>query len=285
MNIFVRVLNPILMILVGLGAGVIVSKQRDVKWNLYGIGALTFIASQILHIPFNIWFFNPILQEFTSTTPKGLTLYIVAIALGLSAGFFEETARYLVYRFGIKHAREWKDALMFGAGHGGIEAILLGLLAFLSVLQLISLTGQDLSHIIPEDQLPMAQAQINAFWETPWYGVLLGAVERAIALCFHIAASVLVLQAFQKRNIAWLLAAIGFHALLDAIAVFGSLTWGAYSTEGALAIFALVSLGIIFLFRPMDKQQEALPLAPPTLSEIRRMDITTEQIEDSRYAQ
>ena len=284
MNIFVRVLNPIWMILIGLAAGVIVSKQRDVKWNLYGIGALTFIASQIFHIPFNIWLLNPVMQEFTSVAPQGIALLILAAALGLSAGFFEETARYLVYRFGIKDAREWKDALMFGAGHGGIEAILLGLLTFLSVLQLISLTGQDLSHIVPEDQLPLAQAQITAFWEIPWYGVLLGTVERAIALCFHIAASVLVLQAFQKRNIVWLLAAIGFHALLDAIAVYGSQIWGAYLTEGALAIFTLLSLGIIFLFRPKDKQQEEIPLAPPTLSEIQPMDITTDQIEDSRYA-
>jgi len=284
MNIFVRVLNPILMILTGLAAGVIVSKQRDVKWNLYGIGALTFIASQIFHIPFNIWVLNPVLQEFTSITPQGAALLILAVALGLSAGFFEETARYLVYRFGIKDAREWKDALMFGAGHGGIEAILLGLLAFLSVLQLISLTGQDLSHIVPEDQLPLAQAQITSFWEIPWYGVLLGTVERAIALCFHIAASVLVLQAFQKRNVVWLLAAIGFHALLDAIAVYGFQIWGAYLTEGALAIFTLLSLGIIFLFRPKDKQQEEIPLAPPTLSEIRHMDVTTDQIEESKYA-
>ncbi|HLF90501.1 MAG TPA: YhfC family glutamic-type intramembrane protease, partial [Anaerolineales bacterium] len=262
MNIFVRVLNPIWMILIGLAAGVIVSKQRDVKWNLYGIGALTFIASQIFHIPFNIWLLNPVMQEFTSVAPQGIALLILAAALGLSAGFFEETARYLVYRFGIKDAREWKDALMFGAGHGGIEAILLGLLTFLSVLQLISLTGQDLSHIVPEDQLPLAQAQITAFWEIPWYGVLLGTVERAIALCFHIAASVLVLQAFQKQNIVWLLAAIGFHALLDAIAVYGSQIWGAYLTEGVLAIFTLLSLGIIFLFRPKDKQQEEIPLAP-----------------------
>ena len=284
MNIFVRVLNPIWMILIGLAAGVIVSKQRDVKWNLYGIGALTFIASQIFHIPFNIWLLNPVMQEFTSVAPQGIAPLILAAALGLSAGFFEETARYLVYRFGIKDAREWKDALMFGAGHGGIEAILLGLLTFLSVLQLISLTGQDLSHIVPEDQLPLAQAQITAFWEIPWYGVLLGTVERAIALCFHIAASVLVLQAFQKRNIVWLLAAIGFHALLDAIAVYGSQIWGAYLTEGVLAIFTLLSLGIIFLFRPKDKQQEEIPLAPPTLSEIQLMDITTDQIEDSRYA-
>lgn len=284
MNIFVRVLNPIWMILIGLAAGVIVSKQRDVKWNLYGIGALTFIASQIFHIPFNIWLLNPVMQEFTSVAPQGIAPLILAAALGLSAGFFEETARYLVYRFGIKDAREWKDALMFGAGHGGIEAILLGLLTFLSVLQLISLTGQDLSHIVPEDQLPLAQAQITAFWEIPWYGVLLGTVERAIALCFHIAASVLVLQAFQKQNIVWLLAAIGFHALLDAIAVYGSQIWGAYLTEGVLAIFTLLSLGIIFLFRPKDKQQEEILLAPPTLSEIQPMDITTDQIEDSRYA-
>jgi uncharacterized membrane protein YhfC len=284
MNSFIRVLNPILMILVGLAAGIVVSKQRDAKWNLYGIGALTFIASQILHIPFNIKVLNPLLQKVTPTLSQGNALIFLSITLGLSAGFFEESARYLVYGFGIKDARQWKDALMFGAGHGGIEAILLGILAFLSALQLISLEGQDLSLLIPEEQLPLAQAQIDAFWALPWYGVLLGAVERIIAICFHVAASILVLQAFQRQNIVWVLCAIGFHTLLNAVAVYGSQTWGIYLTEGILLLVSILSVGIIFTLRPKDRPQPESPQTSPALPEIRRMEITADQIEDSKYA-
>jgi uncharacterized membrane protein YhfC len=238
MDIFIRVLNPVLMILCGLAAGVIVSRQGDVRWNLFGIGAITFIGSQILHIPFNHWVLNPLFQEIGGASPlQGNNLIIIAIGLGLSAGVFEETARYIVYRFWIKDARIWKDALMFGAGHGGIEAILLGIITLLAVFQIVSLSGQDLSSIIPQEQLPIAQAQVNAFWALPWYGVLLGTGERVIALIFHISASVLVLQVFRRKNIAWLFAAIFLHAGLNAIAVYGSQTWGIYLTEGALAMF------------------------------------------------
>ncbi|NJN44100.1 MAG: YhfC family intramembrane metalloprotease [Anaerolineae bacterium] len=250
MDIFIRVLNPIIMIILGLAAGVIVSRQGNAKWNLYGIGALTFVGSQILHIPFNAWVLNPALEELPGTLPlRGGNLIIVALGLGLSAGVFEEVSRYVVFRFGIKDARSWKDALMFGAGHGGIEAILLGGLTLFSVMQIISLTEQDLSSIIPGEQLTLAEAQITAFWALPWYGVLLGARERLIALIFHVSASVLVLQVFQRNNIAWLFAAIFLHTSINAIAVYGSQTWGIFLTEGALALFSLLCFGIIFVFR------------------------------------
>ena len=281
MDIFVRILNPVLMILLGLAAGIIVSRQRFVEWKLYGIGALTFIGSQILHIPFNVWILNPILENLDMLT-EGAYLVILAITLGLSAGVFEETFRYFVYRFWIKDARRWKDGLMFGAGHGGIEAILLGILSLLTVFQIVTLSEQDLSRLIPEEQLPLAEAQIAAFWAVPWYGVFLGAIERVFALCFHIAASVLVLQVFQRRNILWLFGAIGLHAGLDALAVYGARAWGPYITEGALALFTVFSLAIIFVLRT-EEQQEETPFPPPPLPEIRRMDITQDQIEDSKY--
>ncbi len=284
MDIFVRVLNPILMIFFGLAAGIIASKQRNVEWKLYGIGALTFIGSQVLHIPFNVRVLNPVLQNLPSDAQnEGTALIVVAITLGLSAGVFEETFRYLVYRFWIKDARKWKDALMFGAGHGGVEAILLGVFTLLTVINIISLADKDLSGFVPAEQLPIAQAQITAFWAAPWQKVLLGAGERVFALCFHISASVLVLQVFQKGSIIWLFGAIGLHTLLDGLAVYSSQTWGTYPTEGVLAIFSVFCIGIIFWLKTDDEPEEESAETPP-LPEIQRVDVTLDNIEDSKYA-
>ena len=198
MDIFVRILNPILMIVMPLGLAVYLVRRLKVEWKLFGLGAAIFVFSQVLHIPFNIWVLNPFLKNVGLDFPQqGWPLILLAIFYGLSAGLFEEIARYLGFRFWLKEDRTWKDSIMYGAGHGGIEAILLGILAFIAFFQLSALRNIDLSTVVPAEQLSLAQTQIDAYWSAPWYVSLFGALERVAAISFHISASVLVLQAFQ----------------------------------------------------------------------------------------
>jgi uncharacterized membrane protein YhfC len=42
----------------------------------------------------------------------------------LTAGVFEETARYIAYRFLLKE-HNMENGLIYGVGHGGIESIML----------------------------------------------------------------------------------------------------------------------------------------------------------------
>ena len=186
MDIFVRILNPILMIVMPLGLAVYLVRRLKVEWKLFGLGAVIFVGSQVLHIPFNIWVLNPFLENAgLDFTQQGRPLVILAILYGLSAGLFEEIARYLGFRFWLKEDRTWKDSLMYGAGHGGIEAILLGILAFIAFFQLSALRGTDLSTVIPAEHFALAQTQIDAYWSAPWYVSLFGALERAATICFH----------------------------------------------------------------------------------------------------
>ena len=123
MNIAARILNFSLMIAMPLGLAVYLSRKLKTEWRLFGVGVLTFILSQVFHIPFNIWLLRPLLQNLGLSLPQpGLQLAVVGLFYGLSAGLFEEITRYLGYRFWIKDERDWESALMYGAGHGGIEA-------------------------------------------------------------------------------------------------------------------------------------------------------------------
>jgi hypothetical protein len=61
---------------------------------------------------------------------------------------------------------------------------------------------------------------------------------------------VLVLQAFRRKNLLWLGAAILWHAAADASAVFVAGTWGVYWAEAAVGVFGMASLGLIFALRP-----------------------------------
>ena len=287
-DIVIRVLNALLMIAIPLVLGVYLSKKQGTGWRLFGIGAVTFIASQVLHIPFNAWVLNPLLEtlglSFTGTTVQSIVL---ALLFGLSAGVFEETSRYVVYRFWLKKPldRTWRSALMFGAGHGGIESIILGVLALVAFIQLLVYRNADLSAIVPADQLELAMSQVETYWSLPWYAALLGAVERAAAISFHLSATVLVLQVFRRRNILWLFFAIGLHTLLDAVAVFGMQTWGMYITEALIVGLAILSLGIIFLLRQPTELSDILPPeeTQSPFSEIQSQEPTIENLEDSRY--
>ena len=52
-------------------------------------------------------------------------LWLYALYAGLMAGAFEECGRWLALKLTLRWSRGPEDALMYGAGHGGIEAVLL----------------------------------------------------------------------------------------------------------------------------------------------------------------
>ncbi|KAF0108725.1 MAG: hypothetical protein FD146_611 [Anaerolineaceae bacterium] len=259
MNILILTygLNAVLMIAMPVGLAVFLARRWKLGWSIWWIGAATFILSQVGHIPFN-WAMSLWLNGTGMVYwPPLAQLAFNAVFLGLSAGVFEEGTRWLVLRFWIKKARSWRTGILFGAGHGGVEAILFGILVLASYVSMLVLRSMDLSALVPAGQLELAQQQVAAYWSAPWYATLLGAVERLFAIPCHIALAVMVMQVFTRRKIGWLFAAIGFHALLDAAAVFGQQYLSIYALEGVIGLFAVLSVCIIFLLRQPE------PLAKP----------------------
>lgn len=250
---FVRLLNAMLMMGLPLVLGVYLARKHGGAWRLFLVGGVTFVVSQALHLPFNSQALVPLLEELGWMRGTAPAQQIgLAVALGLSAGVFEELARYVVLRWWQRDLRTWSQGLMFGAGHGGVEAILLGLLALYAFLQAVAYRGADLSGIVPPEALQTAQAQLEAYWSLPWYASLLGAVERGFTLVFHVAAAMLVLQVFTRGGLGWLLAAVLWHTFTDAAAVFVAANWGVYAAEGTLLIIAGLSLAMIVYLRPRD---------------------------------
>ncbi len=254
-------LNYALMVILPIIVAIIIRRRTSAPWRFFFIGAVTFILSQVFHIPFN-W-----VVQRTGVLPSDLSswgnLLVVATFLGLSAGVFEETARYLTYRYWAKDARSWSRGMMLGAGHGGIEAILLGGLAAVSVASLIFTVNSEIAmNAIPADQRELVTGALDEIVALPWYGLLLGAVERVFAIAAHLAMSVMVLQVFLRRSIRWLFAAIAYHALFNMAAVIGINRVGPYATEALLGAMSLISLFIIFRLRTPDPV-EPEPAPPP----------------------
>jgi len=269
MNLLVitHFLNGILMIAIPIALAIYLTEKFRSGWKLWLIGASIFIISQVFHIPFNTYLLKSLLAKVQSTYQGNTGLLIIVIILGLSAGVFEETARYAMYRWWIKGARTWRSSILAGAGHGGIEAIILGILVLLTYFNLMAYRNLDLSNLnLSLDQLSIARQQIQAYWNAPWYATLLGALERLFTIPFHIAASVLVLQVFTRKpgqqKLWWLFLAILYHALMDAAAVFVSSQWGYYLAEAVLGGMAILDIFIIFSLRQVEPIIE-IPMTPP----------------------
>ena len=261
-------LNFALMIVVPILLGVYLARKLGQRWGLYLVGAATFIASQVVHIPLNSGLTALFTNRILPAPPAAWRLPFNAVVLGLTAGLCEEIARYLVYRYWIKSARTWREALMFGAGHGGIEAIIFGALAGVAFMNFVVLRSVDAVALpVSADQQALAAQQIAEYWSMPWSVSLLGAVERAFTLCFHLSAAVMVLQACRRKNLLWLGAAILWHAAVDASAVFVVGTWGVYWAEAVVGAFGAASLAILFVLKPGGTETLPEPAAAASMPE------------------
>ena len=237
------------MILLPIIAWIIFTRRFNLSWKLVLAGGLTFIASQIPHIP--------LVSAMAPFMAKN-TLLVNAIILGLLAGIFEETSRYILFKFILKKARTWKEGILVGLGHGGTEAIIIGVLAGLAFATMLAYRSMDLSTVpgIQADQVELAKQQVAAYWAAPIYIPFLGFIERVSAMCLHVSLSVMVVYALASKNPLWFWGALLWHALVDAVAVYVISYIGALATEGIIAVFALISLWLVFMLRPMFPQDE-----------------------------
>ena len=284
MYYFLYSLNFLLMITMPLILGWINHRRRGAGWSLFLIGSVTFVLSQVGHIPFNL-VVVPKLNDLLEGFSELFSLVIISIFLGLSAGVFEESARYLTYRYWAKSARSFGQGLMLGAGHGGGEAIILGVLVGINFFFYFAFSAGQLTTLVPADQQPQLQNLLDSLFSAPWYSTVLGAVERFFTLFVHLALSVMVLQVFTRGRILWLFLAIGWHAVVDASVVFVSGIWGPYAAEGVVALVALISVFILYRLREPEPEEpivEPLP-APGPVGPI-EVKVTQDKLEDSRYS-
>ncbi|MCB9009732.1 MAG: YhfC family intramembrane metalloprotease [Ardenticatenaceae bacterium] len=272
-------LNFLLMIVVPIVLARKIAVTQRVGWELFGIGAVAFVLSQVGHLPFN-WY---VLQQ--SGWLEDSSLLVLSLFLGLSAGTFEGVARYLSLRFWARRARSWRQGLMVGMGHGGIEAILLGVLGLINFVILFGLKEghfQGILATVPAEQLPLVDQQIEALFSVSPSMAVQGALERVFVLMVHLAATLLVLQALVRQKLRWLAAGILWHALVDGALVYVVSVWGGIMAETVLGVLSLLSLGIVFGLRVPEPEEVVQPL--PALAPLKALDVSVHSLEKSKYS-
>ena len=232
------------MIFMPIGLWLYFTHKLSLSWKLVLAGGMTFIVSQIPHIPLTLG-----LNDFLKNQP----LLVSAVVLGLLAGVFEETARYILFKFILKNVRSWKEGVLVGLGHGGTEALILGILAAVGFFTMLAYRSVDLSTMpgIPPEQVELAKQQVAAYWSAPLYTPLLGFAERIFAICLHVSLSLMVLLAIAKSKPIWFWAALLWHALVDAVAVYAIQQMDVLGVEAIVAVFAVISVAAVFKLRPL----------------------------------
>lgn len=236
-------------------------KRKGTSWKLFGAGVLTFIGSQIFHLPA----VNGLTRAFSSGLlphiNPGFAPFFNAIVLGLLAGIFEETARWVGYKLLKKKGDSFGSALTLGAGHGGIEAIFIGVSVLATLVSMLALqSSSDALSALSPNQAELARQQAQAYWATPWHLALVGAVERIGALGLHISLGVMVWLAISFRKPIWFWLAVLYHAVVDGLVVlamsFGVHVW---LLEAGLIV---ISFGMLYVIirtaKRMDRERVVL---------------------------
>jgi len=251
-DIAVRIFAGLASIGLAIGLGYCVRRIYP-SWSAFGWGALCFILSQVFHIPFNSLVLNNIFDVSNLSEARGTDLPVISLALGLSAGIFEETTRWIFYRYKYRDAKSYELALMFGAGHGGCEAIITGCLTIVALVGMSYLRAHpETINDMPQDQQPIVEKGLAYYWSSSALMVLMSPIERVIAMAFHLCASVLVWQGFvQNKQLRFWALAVAAHSALDAMAVLLLITLSGYAVEISLLFTAFpMSLYVPWYYRP-----------------------------------
>ena len=192
-------------------------KKTDAKVSSFFIGTaifilFTLILESILH--YFVLTANTPVSKFLASNP-----YMYVLYASLAAGVFEETGRFVAFRsFQQRERLTTGNALMYGVGHGGTEAILLCGVTMVSNLVLVLLlsfmgTEEYLSKL-PDPET--SKAAINTFLSIPSMDFFLAGIERLFAMIFHVAMSLFVFTSAAKQGKKYLYpVAILLHTLLN----------------------------------------------------------------------
>lgn len=217
----------------------VISLGRKYAWEPRWVvaGAVAFIGSQVVHLPLN-W----LLGEAGWMSPVTPIDPTTAVLAGLTAGLCEEGARAAVFLWWLRNVRDHNKGNAYGLGHGGVEAVLLGILGGFSLISMISLQTMDLNTLgLEPDALEAVQAQVAAFQAQEWWQVLLGPLERAMAMMNHLFMTMLVLRGVLRRSALPIVVAVGWHALINGATVWIMSHHSALAAEGALAVLTCIA--------------------------------------------
>ena len=231
----------------------IIFRKKGANHLPFWTGAVTFVLFALV--------LEQLVYAFLMKTGFWMTvssnIWLLGIFGGFMAGLFEETGRFIAMKTVLrkKRANDY-NGLMYGAGHGGIEAVIL-----LSVSMIINLIFSLQSNAGIPSVFGTASAALQLVAMPSWM-FLVGAVERMSAVALHVSLSVLVWFAAKNNKRFWLFPlAILLHLVVDmAAVVLNGLGLNVWILEGVVLVLAalLIVLAVVVWKKNHTVEQPAV---------------------------
>lgn len=216
-------------------------KRRGGTWRAFAVGAgIFFLFAMVLEQG---------VHALVGSSPIGPVLrgniWLYGLYGGLMAGLFEETGRFVAFKFLLRRQTDPAAALAYGAGHGGCEAVLLTGVTMLNNLILLH---------TPPESLPAEVAEaVGGLADIPAGMFLWAGFERVAAVALHVSLSVLVFAAVRSGKLGLFLLAVLLHAVVDFAAVTANAMLPTAATE--LLIAAVTAAVAVLAARFYKKMQ------------------------------
>lgn len=237
-------------------------KKTKAAASYFLIGIATFIIfamvlERIMH--------NIVLSSGALGTTITGNIFLYGLYGGLAAGIFEEVGRYLAMKVLLPKNLNRENSIMYGIGHGGIEAVAIGTLTqfsnFITAFAINFAGIDELLKSVPDELKDPTYNQLSALWETPSYMFYIGCYERILAIIIHLCCSYIVYRAIAGNRISRLFLAIAVHAAIDCILAIVNGLAGAWAAEGILTVMVIVLL-VLTVKNYRSHPENPAPAAP-----------------------
>ena len=236
---------------------IVIYKKTRAKISSFFIGCGIFVGfalilEQILHT---------VVLTVAGTVIQS-NVYLYGLYGGFAAALFEETGRFIAMKYCMKKNLDRGNALMYGAGHGGAEAILImgltGISNLITSIMINSGTMQLNMAALPNELQETTFQQLTALWQLPAWQFYMGGVERLSAIVLQIGFSVLMYTAVKTGQKKYLIGAYLAHFAVDFLTVVFASIIPIWALELALIVIA-AALGFYAakLYRDDQKLQPA----------------------------
>lgn len=183
--------------------------------------------------------------------------FFYALYGAFMAAAFEETGRFLGIKYIMRNHLTKENALMYGVGHGGVEAmLLLGVTSINNLANAMMINDGSMNGVLAgldESTRQTAVQGLAVLWETPSSLFFAAGFERIIAICLQISLSVLIYRAVREKNGRWYWAAFGAHFAVDFVAVLLS-NFSILFTEILMALMtAVIAWYVIRMYRELEE--------------------------------
>lgn len=242
MVIFLNALAMLALCVVGVYLLVQLNRRLPSGPTPYWIGAMAFILFAIVLEPIFLGgagFALPGQHASTAQAVIGLTMAC------LTAGFFEETGKYLCLK--VKSARGGFDLAWlarFALGYALCEAMLLGLIGHAQLLYFYA--NPEVLSTLNLDSTALGIMQNRLASVTEWTALFL-LVERLFAILVQLGLTCIGALAVARKRLVWLMVAISIHALINIPAA--SYQYGFLELHHGGTIYAVLLVASIYFVR------------------------------------